>query len=46
MKKGYIPFGQVKKENRASLAQKKKPGKTRSGDLIVWMWKWTGFIGS
>ena len=39
MEKGYIPFGQVEKENRASLALQERLGMTRSDDLIVWMWK-------
>ena len=37
--KGFIPFGQVEKENSASLALQEKIGMTRSDSLIVWMWK-------
>ena len=39
MEKGFIPFGQVEKENTASLNLQEKVGMTRSGNLIVWMWK-------
>ena len=39
MEKGFVPFGQVEKENRASLALQEKLGMTRSDDLIVWMWR-------
>ncbi len=39
MDKGYIPFGQVEKDNQASLSLQKKIGMTRSDHLIVWMWK-------
>ena len=39
MEKGYVPFGQVEKENHASLALQKKIGMTRSDNLIMWMWK-------
>lgn len=37
--KGFIPFGQVEKDNSASLALQKKLGMTVSDDLIIWMWK-------
>ncbi len=39
MEKGYIPFGQVEKDNYASLNLQKKIGMTQSDHLIVWMWK-------
>ena len=39
MEKGYIPFGQVEKDNRNSLRLQKKIGMTQSDDLIVWMWR-------
>lgn len=39
MEEGYIPFGQVEKDNRASLALQKKLGMTVSEHIIVWMWK-------
>ena len=39
MGKGYVPFGQVEKENRASLCLQKKLGMVQSENLIVWMWK-------
>lgn len=39
MEKGFVPFGQVEKDNLASLALQEKMGMTRSDDLIVWMWK-------
>ena len=39
MDEGYIPFGQVEKENQASLHLQKKIGMTQSENLIVWMWK-------
>ena len=39
MEEGYIPFGQVEKENHASLCLQKKLGMTQSENLIVWMWK-------
>ena len=37
--KGYIPFGQVEKDNLASLRLQEKLGMTRSDRIIVWMWK-------
>ena len=39
MEKGYIPFGQVEKDNQASLCLQKKLGMTQSERLIVWMWR-------
>ena len=36
---GFIPFGQVEKSNRASLALQQKLGMTASENLIWWMWK-------
>lgn len=39
MDAGFIPFGQVEKDNHASLRLQEKLGMTRSDHLIVWMWK-------
>ena len=39
MKEGFIPFGQVEKDNRASLRLQEKLGMTVSRNLIVWMWR-------
>ena len=39
MEEGFVPFGQVEKENRASLKLQEKLGMTVSDNLIVWMWK-------
>lgn len=39
LERGFLPFGQVEKSNRASLALQQKLGMTCSDDLIVWMWK-------
>ena len=39
MEKGFVPFGQVEKENAASLKLQKKVGMTVSDRLIAWMWK-------
>ncbi len=39
MEKGFIPFGQVEKDNVNSLKLQQKIGMTRSDNLIVWMWK-------
>jgi len=39
IEKGYIPFGQVEKDNKNSLNLQKKIGMKRSDNLIVWMWK-------
>ena len=38
IKKGFVPFGQVEKDNIASLALQKKLGFTVSGKRIFWMW--------
>ena len=39
MDKGFVPFGQVEKNNLNSLKLQSKLGMTRSDDLIVWMWR-------
>lgn len=39
MQNGFIPFGQVEKDNVASLLLQKKLGMTQSENLICWMWK-------
>lgn len=39
MEKGYVPFGQVEKNNLNSLSLQQKIGMTRSDSLIVWMWR-------
>ena len=39
MEKGDIPFGQVEKDNHASLRLQKKIGMTQSDHLMVWMWR-------
>ena len=39
MEEGFIPFGQVEKQNHASLQLQKKLGMTQSERLITWMWK-------
>lgn len=39
MEDGYIPFGQVEKDNLASLHLQKKLGMTQSEHLHMWMWK-------
>ncbi len=39
MDEGFIPFGQVEKDNLKSLSLQKKIGMTQSDNLIVWMWK-------
>lgn len=39
MAQGFVPFGQVEKDNRESLLLQKKLGMTRSEGLIRWMWK-------
>ena len=39
MEKGFVPFGQVEKDNLNSLRLQEKLGMTRSEHLIVWMWK-------
>ena len=38
-RRGYIPFGQVEKDNLESLRLQRRIGMTVSGNLIVWMWK-------
>ena len=38
MERGYVPFGQVVKDNTASLSLQKKLGMTVSDTLTVWMW--------
>ena len=39
LSEGYIPFGQVEKNNRASVLLQRKIGMTISDRLICWMWK-------
>ena len=39
MREGYVPFGQITKDNEASLRLQKKLGLTISENLICWMWK-------
>lgn len=39
MEEGYVPFGQVEKENYASLCLQKKLGMSRSEKMIAWMWR-------
>lgn len=39
MEQGFVPFGQVEKDNQSSLLLQKKIGMTQSENLIVWMWK-------
>ena len=39
MAQGYVPFGQVEKDNLASLRLQEKLGLTMSDDLIWWMWR-------
>ena len=39
MEKGFVPFGQIEKDNLNSLRLQEKIGMTCSDDLIVWMWK-------
>ncbi len=39
MEDGFVPFGQVEKDNLASLRLQAKLGMTQSERLIVWMWK-------
>jgi len=38
IERGFIPFGQVEKNNAISLALQKKLGMTKSENLICWMW--------
>ena len=37
--KGFVPFGQVEKDNAASLKLQEKLGLARSEGLICWMWR-------
>lgn len=39
LREGYIPFGQVEKGNRASMALQRNLGLAISDRLICWMWK-------
>jgi len=39
LEKGFVPFGQVEKNNQTSLNLQKKVGMTQSDHLIMWMWK-------
>jgi len=39
MDRGFIPFGQVEKNNTISLALQKKLGMTQPKNLICWMWR-------
>ena len=39
MREGYVPFGQITKDNEASLRLQRKLGLTISENLICWMWK-------
>ena len=39
LKEGFVPFGQVEKDNHASLMLQRKIGMTVSDRLICWMWK-------
>lgn len=39
IERGFIPFGQVEKDNYKSLNLQKKIGMTQSENLIWWMWK-------
>jgi len=39
MERGLVPFGQVEKDNNASLRLQEKLGMTRSENRILWMWK-------
>ena len=39
LEKGLVPFGQVEKDNRASLELQTKIGMTVSGRIMWWMWK-------
>ena len=39
IEKGFIPFGQVEKDNLESLKLQKKLGMTQSDELTVWMWR-------
>ena len=39
MDRGFVPFGQVEKDNLVSLRLQEKIGLTRSGRRILWMWR-------
>ncbi|MBQ9009760.1 MAG: GNAT family N-acetyltransferase [Clostridia bacterium] len=39
MERGFVPFAQVVKENRASLELQRKLGMSISENLVVWMWR-------
>ena len=39
MEKGFVPFGQVDKDNEISLKLQKKLGMVSSENLITWMWR-------
>ena len=39
MEKGFVPFGQVEKDNKESLLLQKKLNMTQSEKLTIWMWK-------
>lgn len=39
IEQGFIPFGQVEKDNMESLNLQKKLGMTKSDNLIAWMWR-------
>ena len=39
MDRGFVPFGQVKKDNLESLMLQKKLGMTQSDNLTWWMWR-------
>ena len=39
IEKGFIPFGQIEKNNLASLELQRKIGMVRSENLSCWMWK-------
>lgn len=39
MEQGFVPFGQVEKDNQNSFGLQEKLGMTRSENRIVWMWK-------
>ena len=39
MEKGFVPFGQVDKDNAISLKLQKKLGMVSSENLITWMWR-------
>lgn len=39
MKKGFVPFAQIDKNNHPSLGLQEKLGMTRSDHTILWLWK-------